>query len=305
MSVMAVMPPDERSSDGPRGRFLAAGGLGAGAAVLFGGARSLFGYGFGVTAALVAFAAVAAVVLVGRETLPRWLRRFIARACVLGLGAAVVLGAAGGLVLSAATPSAGDAAARVRALDSARSVSDADLPTPPKVAAALVATEDAHFWHNPGIDPVGVLRALEVRLRGGGGDGGGATIEQQLAKMLYTNGQRTRRDQLEQVALAVKLAHDYPKSQILRMYLSIAYFGHGYYGLDAAAHGYFRKDPAQLDWPQAALLAGLVQAPSAYDPLRHPDLARQRRAEVLDRLEAVGDLTPGRIKAFDATPLGV
>ncbi|WP_425541011.1 transglycosylase domain-containing protein [Streptomyces coeruleorubidus] len=75
--------------------------------------------------------------------------------------------------------------------------------------------------------------------------------------------------------------------------------------MDAAAHGYFKTSPAHLDWPQAALLAGLVQAPSAYDPLHNPDLARQRRAEVLVRLEAVGDLTARQVRAFDDTPLGV
>jgi penicillin-binding protein 1A len=89
------------------------------------------------------------------------------------------------------------------------------------------------------------------------------------------------------------------------MYLTTAHFGQGYYGLDAAARGYFKKSPAQLNWPQAALIVGLVQAPSDYDPLHHPDLARQRRAEVLGRLQAVGDLTPVQVKTFDAAPLGV
>ncbi|WKX07143.1 biosynthetic peptidoglycan transglycosylase [Streptomyces sp. NL15-2K] len=293
----------------PLGRFAAAGALGAGAAVLFGFARSFLRYGFDAAATLVVFAVATATVLtldrlVRHGALPRWLRRLITRVCVLGLAVAVVLAAAGGVLL-AATPGVGDAEALVRAQAAVHAVSDPDASTPPKVAAALVATEDARFWHNPGIDPVGVLRALVFWADGRGGDGGGATIEQQLAKMLYTDGQRTRRDQLEQVALAVKLAHACPKSEILRMYLSTAYFGQGYFGLDAAAHGYFKKSPAQLDWPQAALLVGLVQAPSAYDPLHHPGLARQRRAEVLGRLEAVGDLTPRQVKAFDAAPLGV
>jgi penicillin-binding protein 1A len=293
----------------PRGRFLAAAALGAGTAVLFVLARPFFDYGFDAAATVVVFAAATCTVLaldglVRRGALPRWLRRVVTRVCVLGLAAVVVLAAVGGVLL-AVTPGVGDAEARVRAQAVAHAVSDTDAPTPAKVAAALVATEDVRFWHNPGIDPVGVLRALVFWARGRGGDGGGATIEQQLAKMLYTDGQRTRRDQLEQVALAVKLAHAYPKSEILRMYLSTAYFGHGYYGLDAAARGYFKKSPAQLDWPQAALLVGLVQAPSAYDPLHHPDLARQRRAEVLGRLEAVGDLTPRQVKAFGAAPLGV
>lgn len=295
---------------GPRGTLLAAGALGGAiSATLFGIARSVFGYGFNVPVTLSAFTAgtVAVLALGGllrRGALPRWLRRLVTRACVVGLGVAVVLAAAGGVLL-AVTPGVGDAQSRVSAQAAAHGVTATDLSTPPKVAAALVATEDARFWHNPGIDPAGAARALLVWLHGGGGGGGGATIEQQLAKMLYTNGQRTRPDQVEQVALAVKLAHDYPKGRILQMYLSTAYFGHGYYGLDAAAHGYFKTSPAHLDWPQAALLAGLVQAPSAYDPLHNPDLARQRRAEVLVRLEAVGDLTARQVRAFDDTPLGV
>jgi penicillin-binding protein 1A len=305
--MMAVVSHVGRT--GPLGRFAAAGALGAGAAVLFGLARSLFRYGFDAVATLAVFAAATGAVLaldglVRRRAVPRWLRRLITRGCVLSLGVAVVLAAVGGVLL-AATPGVGDAQARVRAQAVAHGVRDTDAATPPRVAAALVATEDARFWHNPGIDPVGVLRAVVFWARGHGGDGGGATIEQQLAKMLYTDGQRTRRDQLEQVALAVKLAHVYPKGEILRMYLSTAYFGHGYYGLDAAARGYFKKSPAQLDWPQAALLVGLVQAPSAYDPLHHPDLAKQRRAEVLHRLEAVGDLTSRQVKAFAAAPLDV
>ncbi|MFJ8593382.1 transglycosylase domain-containing protein [Streptomyces sp. NPDC093598] len=305
--MMAVVTHVGRAR--PLGRFVVAGALGAGTSVLFGFARSLCHYGFDAAATLVVFAAATGTVLavdglVRRRAVPRWLRRLVIRGCVLGLGAGVALAVAGGVLL-AATPGVGDAEARVRAQAAAHGVSEQDAATPPKVAAALVATEDAHFWHNPGIDPAGVLRAVVFWARGQGGDGGGATIEQQLAKMLYTDGQRTRRDQLEQVALAVKLAHACPKGEILRMYLSTAYFGHGYYGLDAAARGYFEESPAQLDWPQAALLVGLVQAPSAYDPLHHPDLAEQRRAEVLRRLEAVGDLTAHQVKAFAAAPLDV
>jgi penicillin-binding protein 1A len=166
-----------------------------------------------------------------------------------------------------------------------------------------VATEDAHFWTNPGIDPAGALRALLAPLRGGESDGGGATIEQQLAKMLYTAGQRTRTDQIEQVALALKLAHRYTNSQILEMYLATAYFGNGCYGLEAASQGYFHAAHDRLDWPQAALLTGLVQAPSAYDPVLHPQLALQRRAHVLERLAATSHLTPIQARHYAATPL--
>ncbi|MEU9244464.1 biosynthetic peptidoglycan transglycosylase [Streptomyces sp. NPDC048385] len=293
---------------GPLDRFLAAAGLGvAGAAVLIGVARAVFGYTFDTTATLTAFTAITSVaVMVGElsrsRALPLVVRRWLRRAGLAALCAALVLAVAGGMLL-AATPGVGDAEARVHAQAAAHGAADSDLATPPKVAAALVATEDARFFTNPGIDPSGALRALLSPLRGGEGDTGGATIEQQLAKMLYTNGQRTHTDQIEQVALALKLAHHYPKSQILEMYLATAYFGHGYYGLQAASRGYFHRTSGQLDWPQAALLSGLVQAPSAYDPVLQPRLALQRRTQVLQRLVDTGYLTAVQARAYAAAPL--
>ncbi|MGW2640198.1 transglycosylase domain-containing protein [Streptomyces sp. NPDC001348] len=200
-----------------------------------------FGYTVGATVALglcagTTVSAVVAAESARRRALPGWLRRRVRVALVMTLSAAV-LGAVCGGVLLAVTPGVGDAEQRVDALDAERGVGDAIVPTPPKVAAALVATEDSRFWHNPGIDPAGIARAVVVRLEGRGGDGGGATLEQQLAKMLYTNGRRTRVDQAEQVGLGLNFAHDYPKPAILQMYLAVAYFGHDYYGLRSAAHG--------------------------------------------------------------------
>jgi penicillin-binding protein 1A len=296
---------------GPAGwldRFLAAAGLGVtGAAVLIGAARAALGYTFDTTATLAAFTAITGTAialgeLTRRRALPAAWRRWLRRAVITALVGVVLFTAATGALL-AAIPGVGDAEARVHAQDATHGAADTDLPTPPKVAAALVATEDARFYTNPGIDPAGASRALLSPLRGGEGDTGGATIEQQLAKMLYTNGQRTRTDQIKQVALALKLAYHYRKTQILEMYLATAYFGHAYYGLQAASQGYFHTTPDQLDWPQAALLTGLVQAPSAYDPLLHPQLALQRRTQVLDRLAATGHLTPTQARAAAAAPL--
>ena len=89
------------------------------------------------------------------------------------------------------------------------------------------------------------------------------------------------------------------------MYADVAYFGHGYYGIDAASAGYFHTSPDQLDWSQAALLAGLVQAPAAYDPLRHPARAEKRRAYVLRRLQATGILSRAQVRRYLRTPLGL
>jgi penicillin-binding protein 1A len=159
------------------------------------------------------------------------------------------------------------------------------------VAAALVATEDHRFYSEPGIDPVAVGRLILGRLDGSP-DQGGSTLYQQLARMLYLPGRSGMLAKAEQVLLGIKLGLSYPKAQILQMYADVAYFGHGYYGLAAASCGYFARPPAELSWGQAAMLAGLVQAPTAYDPLAHFANARARQAHVLIRLIATGKLTP-------------
>ena len=134
-------------------------------------------------------------------------------------------------------------------------------------------------------------------------DQGGATLYQQLAKILYVPGRSGLLGKAEQILLGVKLALSYPKTRILQMYSDVAYFGDGYYGLRAASCGYFGVAPAGLNWPQAALLAGLVQAPSAYDPFAHPALARAREAHVLGRLAATGTLTRAQAERAYRQPL--
>src|SRR5215469_18958580 len=131
----------------------------------------------------------------------------------------------------------------------------------------------------------------------GNPDEGSSTLYQQLAKILYVPGRTGTLAKAEQILLGVKLALSYPKAEILQMYSSVAYFGHGYYGLQAASCGYFAVAPAALAWPQAAQLAGLVQAPTADDPITHLTLARARESHVLDRLAAMGKLTQAQAGA--------
>lgn len=178
------------------------------------------------------------------------------------------------------------------------------LPEPDLLAEALIATEDHRFAIDVGVDPIGLARAF-VQLVQGSPDPGGATLSQQLAKMLYTGGRGGLGRDLEQVVLAVKFNVFYSKAQILRMYLNTAYFGNDDYGAAAASEGYFGLPPARLDWAQASLLAGLVQAPTAYDPLTHLRLAKQRQAQVLNRLVAVGTLTESQAVAVSRAPLGL
>jgi penicillin-binding protein 1A len=134
-------------------------------------------------------------------------------------------------------------------------------------------------------------------------DQGGSTLYQQLAKMLYTPDGSGLTAEAEQVMLGVKLSLSYPRAEILQMYADVAYFGHGYYGLGEASCGYFGVSPAALSWPQAAMLAGLVQAPSADNPLGHLAAARVREAHVLARLTATRTLTPAQAGAAYRQPL--
>ncbi len=229
-------------------------------------------------------------------------RRLLLRAA--GVAAALVLlaiTAFGGLLI--VTPSVGNAPALVRAQDLAHHVAYPGPPVPARFAAALVATEDKRFYSEPGIDLFAVAR-VGVSYVMGRGLQGGATLYQQLAKLLYTHGSSaSAADEAEQVALAVKLYLTYTKQQILRMYADVAYFGHGFYGLAAASCGYFGVQPAGTSWPQAALLAGMVQGPSVDDPLTNPANARAREVHVVGRLVATGKLTPAQGRAALAVPL--
>ncbi len=227
----------------------------------------------------------------------RRLRRAAAVAVVAAMMGVIVSGA-----LLVVTPSVGNAQRLARAQGRAHHAVYPGPPVPARFAASLVATEDHRFYSEPGIDPFAIGRVIVARVTGGG-DQGGATLYQQLAKLLYTPAGSDAAAKAEQVALAVKLDIAYRKGQILQMYADVAYFGHGFYGLMAASCGYFSEQPAELTWPQAAMLAGIVQAPSAENPLDHPAAARAREAHVLGRLVATRALTPAQASAAIAQPL--
>ncbi len=200
----------------------------------------------------------------------------------------VVLGVVAVGVAWSTTPSVGDARERVDARLATFSGMPSEGEVPPRIAAALLATEDSHFADHVGIDWRGALRAPIGLVSGR--DHGGSTLHQQLARVLYENGATDPSAKARAVVLAVKIDRAWSNLDILRMYLDAAYFGHGFYGVAAAAQGYFGLDPAELDWSQSTMLVGLVQAPSAYDPLVHPERAKARQTHVLDRLVAVGTL---------------
>jgi membrane peptidoglycan carboxypeptidase len=228
--------------------------------------------------------------------LPRWARAALRAGCGL-----LLAGTIGVALLLAVTPSAGSAAARTRQWIASHRAGPPLTALPERITAAVLAVEDHRFYQHPGVDPLALARVGRGVLTGQ--DEGGSTIEVQLAKLLYTGGRRGLLDQAEQATLAVKLDRAFSKTQILLMYLNSEYFGHGFYGITAAARGYFHTAPQDLTWGQAALLAGLLKAPSYDDPLRHPDRALARRRHVLDRLHAVGVLTAAQAAATDRTDL--
>jgi membrane peptidoglycan carboxypeptidase len=205
--------------------------------------------------------------------------------------AALSLGTIAFGVLWVGTPSVGNAEQLAAAQAKAHHSVYPGPAVPAKFAAALEATEDHRFGSEPGIDPFAVARAAWTSVFGGN-DPGGATLYQQLAKMLYTNGRSGGWSvEAKQVGLAIKLSIRYSPEQILQMYSGVAYFGNNDYGLAAASCGYFGIRPARLSWAKAALLAGLVQGPSIDDPLTHPGRARAREVHVIGRLVATGKIT--------------
>jgi membrane peptidoglycan carboxypeptidase len=175
---------------------------------------------------------------------------------------------------------------------------------PERVVAALPATEDSRFEeHSVGVDRRGALRAPLGLLAGE--DLAGSTLEQQLAKNLYEDGAEDPVAKARSVVLAIKLDTRWSKAVVLRMYLDAGYYGHGFRGIADAAEGCFGVSPADLSWAQATVLAGLFQAPSAYDPFRQPERAAARQAHLLDRLVAVGGLTRSEADAVAEQPWGL
>jgi membrane peptidoglycan carboxypeptidase len=230
-------------------------------------------------------------------------RRYLKRAAITVVALGVVLALAAG-VLYVVTPSAGEATALAQQQARQHGIAYPGPNVPGNFARPLVATEDHRFYSEPGVDPLAVGRVIQGKITGTI-DQGGATIEQQLAKMLYTPGQAGMTAELKQVALALKLNYTYSKAEILRLYAEVAYYGHGYYGLEAASCGYFGHPAARLTVVQGAMLAGVVNAPSIDDPINDPGNARARLAHVIQRMEAVGYLTPAQGDQALSTPLGI
>ena len=157
---------------------------------------------------------------------------------------------------------------------------------------AVLAAEDRNFYNHGAVDPLSTARAAWVDITSGGLHQGGSTITQQLVKIQLLTPRKSINRKVQEIVLAIALEQRYSKDQILGMYLNRVYFGHGAYGVGAAARTYFNKDAKDLSPAQAAFLAGLIQAPAAYDPLVHYELAQERETYVIQGMVATSALSP-------------
>ncbi|MFL6845280.1 MAG: transglycosylase domain-containing protein [Allosphingosinicella sp.] len=157
---------------------------------------------------------------------------------------------------------------------------------------AMVAVEDKRFRSHIGVDPIGLARAAKVRLSKGRWTQGGSTITQQLARNIFLTNSRTFGRKMREAVLALALERRFSKNQILELYLNRVYFGGGAYGIDAASRKFFGHSARTLSLSEAAIIAGLVKAPSNYAPSADPEAARRRAATVIRLMQENGDITP-------------
>ena len=204
---------------------------------------------------------------------------------VLALLALAPIAAAAALFVVAYSraPQTTDLTARTFALERAHRASALPLSRiAPTLRNAVVATEDERFYEHRGVDLIALLRAVPFDVTHLSFAQGASTITEQLAKLIYLDGNdHSAIRKTEDVVLGYRLGHHYPHEAILNAYLNIVYLGSGQYGVESASRHYFGRNAAQLNLSQASLLAGLIQAPSSYDPQTNPQGARTRQIEVL------------------------
>lgn len=153
----------------------------------------------------------------------------------------------------------------------------------PIMVQMLVMKEDRRFYLHEGFDPLGMARAMMLNVKAGKWKAGGSTITQQVAKNLFLNADKTIERKLRELVLAVRLDLTYSKDDILELYLNIAYFGEDAYGIGSAAQTYFQKSPSELTAEEAAILVGLLPAPSVFNPVADKEGAL-KRADAVKRL---------------------
>jgi penicillin-binding protein 1A len=173
----------------------------------------------------------------------------------------------------------------------------------PHLLQAVIAIEDQRFHRHGGVDVWRIAGSAWANLRNTNLDQGGSTITQQLAKLSFLTPEKTLRRKLKEAYLAIRIELAFTKDEILETYLNKVYFGDGYYGAEAAARGYFSKHAKDLSLEEAALLAGLIQRPSATTPRRHMDRAVARRSVVLSQMADAGMIDPGAATKIAKAPV--
>jgi penicillin-binding protein 1A len=174
---------------------------------------------------------------------------------------------------------------------------------PPIMRDAMVAVEDRRFRSHPGVDPIGVARALWIRATEGSWRQGGSTITQQLARNILRTNDRSFGRKIREGIVALALEWRFSKDQILELYLNRVYFGGGAYGIDSASRLFYGHSAERLSIAEASIIAGMVKAPSNYSPTADSEAARGRAGVVIDLMVRNGTITPGQ--AAEANPQGL
>ena len=174
---------------------------------------------------------------------------------------------------------------------------------PERLKDAFLAAEDSSFFHHPGIDIPGIVRALIADIKAGAPVQGASTITQQVARTFLLTRERTIMRKLREMLLAFRIERRLTKPEILHLYLNQIYLGNGAYGVEAAAQRYYGKPAHRLSLAEMAMIAGLPKAPSLYNPAANPESAKPRRDYVLRRMRATGAASPDAVAKALATPI--
>ncbi|ODA43242.1 Multimodular transpeptidase-transglycosylase [Thermodesulfovibrio sp. N1] len=174
---------------------------------------------------------------------------------------------------------------------------------PDIIKKAFISAEDVRFYRHPGVDIIGIMRALYRDIKAGSIVEGGSTITQQLAKMLFLKPERSITRKIKEAILSIQIEKKYTKDEILGLYLNQAYFGNRAYGIAAAAEAYFGKSFRELKISEIALLASLPKAPSAFNPFKRPEVALKRRNIVLQKMLEEGFITKEQYNEAIKEPL--
>ena len=170
---------------------------------------------------------------------------------------------------------------------------------PATMKNAMITVEDRRFWYHPGIDPIGIVRAFVVNTLSGNKSQGASTITQQLARNLFLTSSKDYTRKLREVVLALAMERTYSKEAILELYLNRVYFGGGAYGIDAASRKFYGHSARRLSLEEAAIIAGLVKAPSRFSPSADAEAARRRAATVIAVMVDAGSITAAEAAAAD------